>query len=346
MATPSQTAPSCQRHEENKTKRLRDAFGRPLGFESFAIVGSSGLLLSGRMGQEIDGHELVVRLNLAPVGGFEQIVGRRTSLRVVNSEAVTCAALHEGCVDRRSRSSFCPMYGLFFNTGPNKPERRALARQCGTSSKAPQLEQRDVGQDDPVLRRLHPRSRRATNAMTGAWAVALAMRLCPNGVRTYGLSSHRIADEAAATLSAPYHYYDLRELKSDVDDLHGFARALSLLAAAEPECLTVRRPEALAPPLAYPTKRRRFVDPFADSQMHRFNRSMAGTDSDGFTAAPIAAGQDLSHTAYTVCKRTGSFAQMGQRLCCVRCPFDGARRKTSRLARGLNTLPGSGRVVG
>lgn len=49
-----------------------------------AIVGNSGLLLDHRYGDEIDGHDCVVRFNAAPTEGFEQRVGTKTTFRVVN----------------------------------------------------------------------------------------------------------------------------------------------------------------------------------------------------------------------------------------------------------------------
>ena len=42
--------------QQRLRSRLRDKFGRPEGFGSCAIVGSSGLLLRTRLGAEIDGH--------------------------------------------------------------------------------------------------------------------------------------------------------------------------------------------------------------------------------------------------------------------------------------------------
>eukprot|EP00966_Prymnesium_polylepis_P028122 650171-Prymnesium_polylepis.3 len=52
---------------------------------SVAVVGSSGNLLNSRSGRLIDEHTVVVRVNGAPTDGFVDDVGRRTSLRMVNS---------------------------------------------------------------------------------------------------------------------------------------------------------------------------------------------------------------------------------------------------------------------
>ena len=53
-----------------------------------AVVGSADTLRLAPQGQAIDAHKLVWRLNNAPTSGFEQQVGRRTSVRVLNHVAV------------------------------------------------------------------------------------------------------------------------------------------------------------------------------------------------------------------------------------------------------------------
>jgi len=50
-----------------------------------AVVGNSGVSLVHLMGPEIDAHDAVFRMNLAPVRGFEQHVGSRTTFQIVNS---------------------------------------------------------------------------------------------------------------------------------------------------------------------------------------------------------------------------------------------------------------------
>lgn len=48
-----------------------------------ALVTSSGQLTGSKRGEEIDRSECVIRMNDAPSIGYQQDVGRRTSLRVV-----------------------------------------------------------------------------------------------------------------------------------------------------------------------------------------------------------------------------------------------------------------------
>jgi hypothetical protein len=108
--------PSC-RANSTQSHAIRKAFGQPHGFGSCAVVGASGALLHmPGLGREIDAHEFVVRTNIAPVGGFAELVGRGTSLRVMNTEALGTALLERGCPRLRDGDrSWCPPYGLFIN---------------------------------------------------------------------------------------------------------------------------------------------------------------------------------------------------------------------------------------
>jgi len=56
-------------------------------WHSCAVVGTSGALLQYKMGSEIDAHAAVFRINSSPVKGFEEHVGRRTTLRIVQDAA-------------------------------------------------------------------------------------------------------------------------------------------------------------------------------------------------------------------------------------------------------------------
>uniref|UniRef100_UPI00358FC18C beta-galactoside alpha-2,6-sialyltransferase 2 isoform X2 n=1 Tax=Myxine glutinosa TaxID=7769 RepID=UPI00358FC18C len=51
-----------------------------------AVVSSAGALLGSNLGSEIDTHDYVMRFNSAPTAGFEKDVGRKTSIRLMNSQ--------------------------------------------------------------------------------------------------------------------------------------------------------------------------------------------------------------------------------------------------------------------
>ena len=49
-----------------------------------AVIGNGGTLLAYDLGEEIDGADVIIRLNAGPIKGFEKKVGSRTDYRLVN----------------------------------------------------------------------------------------------------------------------------------------------------------------------------------------------------------------------------------------------------------------------
>jgi hypothetical protein len=50
-----------------------------------AIVGASGNLLDSKLGAQIDSYDEVIRFNRSPTDGYEEDVGTKTTLRIVNN---------------------------------------------------------------------------------------------------------------------------------------------------------------------------------------------------------------------------------------------------------------------
>lgn len=57
-------------------------------FNTCAVVTSAGSLKHSKLGQFIDSHDLVLRFNNAPTDEFYKDVGRKTTIRIVNSQVV------------------------------------------------------------------------------------------------------------------------------------------------------------------------------------------------------------------------------------------------------------------
>jgi hypothetical protein len=104
--------------------------------------------------------------------------------------------------------------------------------------------------------------------VTGAWALELGMRLCPNGVSMYGFTSE---SNLQRSRDAPYHYFDEEVYAGHRDISRGdSARALSQLARLQPQCVHLRHSSAKERPfrpVRHPRKEPR-VDQFVDHLPH------------------------------------------------------------------------------
>ncbi|KAF5304495.1 hypothetical protein FQA39_LY09691 [Lamprigera yunnana] len=67
-----------------KKKLLENKF-----FKNCAVVSSAGSLKGSQLGEYIDSHEMVLRFNHAPTENFEDDVGQKTTLRILNSQVVS-----------------------------------------------------------------------------------------------------------------------------------------------------------------------------------------------------------------------------------------------------------------
>lgn len=71
-------APKCAPSEFRSGR-----FRRPC-YKSCAVVGSSGVLRNSSWGERIDSHSAIFRLNNAPVVGYEDDIGSRTTIRMLH----------------------------------------------------------------------------------------------------------------------------------------------------------------------------------------------------------------------------------------------------------------------
>ena len=68
---------------ESKIPSSVEAFQR-LNFSTCAVVGNGGTLKTTKFGKSIDSHEVVFRANQAPIKGYEDKVGAKTTFRILN----------------------------------------------------------------------------------------------------------------------------------------------------------------------------------------------------------------------------------------------------------------------
>ena len=194
----------CSNDRTGHTKAIRAQYERPDGFSSCAIVGSSGLLLQQRLGATIDEYDLVMRTNLSPVGGFEEVVGSKTTVRVMNTEASETYLLERACPSLQGRADNpegpddpCPAYSIHLNSNKEAALREQIVGACDDTLVTGRAQ---IPASDRVVR--HFSKRTGGHVMTGAWGIALAMHLCPNGIDAYGYTH---AGVATLSVGSQYH---------------------------------------------------------------------------------------------------------------------------------------------
>lgn len=221
--------------EQGTKNAFRDELHTPNGHSSCAVVGSAGFLRLQRLGTQIDAHDFVIRANIAPVTGFEPIVGSKTSMRVLNSEAIGTILREKAChTDQQIRRSVCPAYPLYLNTGELWMV-STYRRLCPNTTI---FDSRNFDAFAPAMRAQWQGI--GTNLMSGSWALGIAMKLCPNMTTIYGVS-HSKTFSLNNNESATYHYYDERK-QSQYDSLPSSAQALTNLAEHQSTCMTLHDP--------------------------------------------------------------------------------------------------------
>jgi hypothetical protein len=186
----------------------------PMTYSKCAVVGSSGTLRKHRHGSEIDGADMVMRFNNAPTNNFEELVGQKTTIRVVNEKILanwrakedlnvldefvtfvsTCAICNVGTSElvttdelnlrRRSVHEQYPDVDLY-------------ASNLNAEAALDSFFQRSFKTEGSGKRKKSP-----AGPTTGTVGMALALNVCDE-VRAYG-----IAQSAEDNLGAPYNYYD------------------------------------------------------------------------------------------------------------------------------------------
>ncbi|XP_078582121.1 alpha-2,8-sialyltransferase 8B-like [Branchiostoma floridae x Branchiostoma japonicum] len=72
-------------------------------YHTCAIVGNGGILLDSSCGNEIDNHNYVIRINMAPIKGYEKDVGSKSNMTFVNLQKTL--ELRKDLMSRRKRKA-------------------------------------------------------------------------------------------------------------------------------------------------------------------------------------------------------------------------------------------------
>lgn len=193
-------------------------------FDTCAIVGNSGITLLKEYGQEIDAHDAVIRINMAPTHGFEPYVGKKTTFDVVNAHNVReilqgvrkWRPATEG--DTRlvlfETASHFARYHLCQPLLKKYSQENALLLNPIFSNRAHKL----WVQLKALLERKHD-STYNRKPMSGFFAVLFALQMCDH-VNLYGFDAY-----TSRKRSYRYHYFDNVQGFTDV---HSFDLAIEV----------------------------------------------------------------------------------------------------------------------
>ena len=168
-----------------------------------AVVGSSSSLLERALGAEIDAADVIIRVNEAPIAGFEEDVGMRTTLRVATIDPIE--RLLRGPLDRAGLVTYChlPWMGKCWVDETARTNKKAMRmNESWRWQPTPRL--------NPAFVRHVKRQMNLSHWPTsGGMAVWLGMALCGT-VRAYGFGealggcSKYCTRHAAPTSHLPY----------------------------------------------------------------------------------------------------------------------------------------------
>ncbi|XP_061879278.1 alpha-N-acetylgalactosaminide alpha-2,6-sialyltransferase 5 isoform X1 [Entelurus aequoreus] len=184
--------------------------------QTCALVTSSGHLIGGGRGEEIDGAECVIRMNDAPAaGGFAADVGRRTSLRVIAHSSMQRVLRSRHQLINASQDT------VFIFWGPSNYMRRdgkglvynnlRLMSQVLPKLKVYIISWQKMLQFDELFKKETGKDRRISNSWlsTGWFTMTIALELCDR-INVYGMVAPDFCSREPENHSVPYHYYEPR----------------------------------------------------------------------------------------------------------------------------------------
>ncbi|XP_043989606.1 alpha-N-acetylgalactosaminide alpha-2,6-sialyltransferase 5 [Gambusia affinis] len=180
-----------------------------------SLITSSGHLIGGRRGKEIDRAECVIRMNDAPTAGaYGQDVGRRTSLRVIAHSSMQRVLRSRHELLNASQDT------VFIFWGPSNYMRRdgkglvynnlRLMNQVLPKLKVYIISWQKMLQFDELFKKETGKDRKISNSWlsTGWFTMTIALELCDR-INVFGMVAPDFCREPQHQ-SVPYHYYEPR----------------------------------------------------------------------------------------------------------------------------------------
>ncbi|XP_057216444.1 alpha-N-acetyl-neuraminyl-2,3-beta-galactosyl-1,3-N-acetyl-galactosaminide alpha-2,6-sialyltransferase isoform X1 [Triplophysa rosa] len=181
-----------------------------------AVVSSSGQMLGGGKGQEIDRHDCVIRMNAAPTIRFEADVGNKTTLRVVSHTSVPHLVRQQRFFFGQEADTRYVVWGPEINMKQDGKGKifNALVK---LARKYPRTQIYTVTREkieycDSVFQNETGKNRMRSGAYlsTGFFTMILALETCDSTL-VYGMIDGSYCSKANHS-SVPYHYYESSRL--------------------------------------------------------------------------------------------------------------------------------------
>lgn len=177
-----------------------------------AVVSSSGQMLGSRSGNEIDEKECVLRMNQAPTQGYEEDVGRRSTVRVVSHTSIPLILRNQSYFFRQSRDTIYVIWGPSKLMGRDKVgfAYRTLLKmkEMYPSIHLYTLTEKMMAHCDELFQLETGKDRMKSGSFlsTGWFTMVLAMELCEQ-IFVYGMVSENYCRDKSQP-PVPYHYFE------------------------------------------------------------------------------------------------------------------------------------------
>lgn len=180
-----------------------------------ALVTSSGQLIGGNRGEQIDQSECVIRTNNAPVVGYQQDVGNRTALRIVAHSSLYRLLSPP---KRRQEMVVSSQDTVFIFWGPNSSMRRdgkghvynklRLLKNQLPKLKVYMVTPLKMLKFDELFKNETGIDRRGSNSWlsTGWFSMVIALEVCDQ-INVFGMVPPDFC-RSSSRRRMPYHYYE------------------------------------------------------------------------------------------------------------------------------------------
>ncbi|XP_053105796.1 alpha-N-acetylgalactosaminide alpha-2,6-sialyltransferase 3 isoform X2 [Hemicordylus capensis] len=189
-----------------------------------AIISNSGQMAEQRVGLEIDQASCILRMNNAPTKGYDEDVGKRTTVRVVSHTSVPLLLKNSEYFFKETNSTIYVIWGPFRNmrkdgngivynmlkkTVDNYPGAKIFVTTEKRMGYCDEVFKKETGKD---------RVQSGSYLSTGWFTLILAMDACYR-IHVYGMINDTYC-KSEGFRKVPYHYYEPGRDECDEYFLH------------------------------------------------------------------------------------------------------------------------------